>query len=57
MPFIIGADREVEMATVGISLNRRMLIKAGLAVGASQVIGAPFINRSLAEEPVKIGNG
>ena len=43
------------MATVGISLSRRTLIKTGLAVGASQVIGAPFINRSLAEEAVKIG--
>lgn len=43
------------MAAVRISLSRRALIKAGLAVGASQVIGAPFINRTLAEEPVKIG--
>jgi hypothetical protein len=41
MPFIMATDREVEMATVGISLSRRTLIKNGLAVGASQVIGAP----------------
>ena len=43
------------MTTVGISLHRRALIKTGLALGASQVIGAPFINKSLAKEPVKIG--
>ena len=43
------------MATIRISVSRRTLIKSGLAVGASQVIGAPFIVKSLADEPVKIG--
>ena len=38
-----------------VSLNRRTLIKSGLVLGASQVIGAPFIVKSLADEPVKIG--
>jgi branched-chain amino acid transport system substrate-binding protein len=43
------------MAMVHISIGRRTLIKTGLALGASQVIGAPFIVASLGEEPVKIG--
>src|SRR6201981_942256 len=43
------------MTTIRISVSRRTLIKSGLAVGASQVIGAPFIVKSLADEPVKIG--
>jgi branched-chain amino acid transport system substrate-binding protein len=38
-----------------LSLNRRTLIKSGLVLGASQVIGAPFIVKSRADEPVKIG--
>ncbi len=38
-----------------LSLNRRTLIKSSLVLGASQVIGAPFIVKSLADEPVKIG--
>src|SRR5215470_17202578 len=43
------------MTTIRISVSRRTLIKSGLAVGASQVIGAPFIVKSLADEPIKIG--
>src|SRR5215472_2169571 len=43
------------MPGVRLSLNRRTLIKSGLVLGASQAIGAPFIVKSLAEEPVKIG--
>src|SRR5579871_5301224 len=43
------------MATIRIPLSRRTLIKSGLALGASQVIGAPFIVKSLADEPIKIG--
>ena len=38
-----------------IWVNRRTLIKSGLAVGASQAIGVPFIVKSLADEPIKIG--
>jgi branched-chain amino acid transport system substrate-binding protein len=37
------------------SLDRRTLIKSGIVLGASQVIGAPFIVKSLADEPIKIG--
>ena len=43
------------MAINHISIGRRTLIKTGLALGASQVIGAPFIIASRGEEPVKIG--
>src|SRR5215813_5949261 len=43
------------MPGIRLSLNRRTLIKSGLVLGASQAIGAPFIVKSLAEEPVKIG--
>jgi branched-chain amino acid transport system substrate-binding protein len=38
-----------------LSLNRRTLIKSGLLLGASQAIGAPFVVKALADEPVKIG--
>jgi branched-chain amino acid transport system substrate-binding protein len=34
---------------------RRTFVQAGLAFGASQLIGAPFIIRARGEEPVKIG--
>ncbi len=37
------------------SVPRRTFVQAGLALGASQVIGAPFIINALGEEPVKIG--
>ena len=43
------------MPEIRLSVNRRTLIKSGLVLGASQVIGAPFIVKSLADEPVKIG--
>src|SRR5246127_1959979 len=38
-----------------LSLNRRTLIKSGLLLGARQAIGAPFVVKALADEPVKIG--
>ena len=37
------------------ALRRRTLLKAGIALGASQVIAAPFIVTALGEEPIKIG--
>lgn len=36
-------------------VRRRTILKAGIALGASQVVGAPYIVRALGEEPVKIG--
>src|SRR6201987_4474378 len=36
-------------------VRRRTFIQAGLALGASQVIGAPFIVTARGDEPVKIG--
>jgi branched-chain amino acid transport system substrate-binding protein len=35
-------------------VRRRTLLKAGLAIGAMQV-ASPFVVKSLADEPVKIG--
>jgi branched-chain amino acid transport system substrate-binding protein len=43
------------MSKLTTSLRRRTFVQAGLAIGASQVIGAPFIVRALGDEPVKIG--
>src|SRR6201981_1679029 len=43
------------MTTIRISVSRRTLIKSGLAVGASQSIGAPSTGKSPAEEPIKRG--
>ena len=43
------------MTTFNPSLRRRTVIQAGLALGASQVIGAPFVLKALGDEPVKIG--
>jgi branched-chain amino acid transport system substrate-binding protein len=37
------------------SVPRRTFVRAGLALGASQVIGAPFVIKALGDEPVKIG--
>ena len=37
-----------------LSIRRRTLIKAGLAIGAMQM-ASPFIVKALAEEPIKIG--
>ena len=36
-------------------IRRRTLLKAGLAFGASQIVGAPFVISALGDEPVKIG--
>jgi branched-chain amino acid transport system substrate-binding protein len=43
------------MSNVQTRIPRRTLLKAGVALGASQVIGAPFIINALGDEPVKIG--
>ncbi len=43
------------MSNVRTLIPRRTLLKAGVALGASQVIGAPFIITALGDEPVKIG--
>ena len=39
---------------VSIPVQRRTLLKAGLAIGAMQV-ASPFVVKSLADEPVKLG--
>ncbi len=39
---------------VSIPVQRRTILKAGLAIGAMQV-ASPFVVKSLADEPVKIG--
>ncbi|HUN50151.1 MAG TPA: ABC transporter substrate-binding protein [Candidatus Sulfotelmatobacter sp.] len=36
-------------------IGRRTLIKAGVVLGASQVLGAPFIIKARGETPIKIG--
>ena len=38
----------------GRSVQRRTILKAGLAIGAMQV-ASPFVVKALADEPVKIG--
>ena len=43
------------MTIIRVSIGRRTLIKSALALGASQAIGAPFIVKSLADEPIRIG--
>jgi branched-chain amino acid transport system substrate-binding protein len=43
------------MATKRFSIDRRTLIKSGVALAGSQLIGAPLVVKSLADEPVKIG--
>ena len=43
------------MSKLDTSVDRRTILKAGVALGASQVIGAPYVVRALGEEPVKIG--
>ena len=43
------------MSQFDTSIRRRTLLKAGAALGASQVIAAPFIVTALGDEPVKIG--
>ncbi|HKI97828.1 MAG TPA: ABC transporter substrate-binding protein [bacterium] len=39
----------------GFKMNRRTLLKTGLALGATQVISAPFIIKARGEVPIKIG--
>src|SRR5271156_6603906 len=39
---------------IGWPVQRRTILKAGLALGAKQV-ASPFVVKSLADEPVKIG--
>ena len=43
------------MQHIRTPIGRRTVLKAGIALGASQVIGAPYIVRALGDEPVKIG--
>src|SRR5271163_1409634 len=50
------SDRSVlDTAVLDTAVRRRTLLKAGIALGASQAVGAPFIVTALGEEPVKIG--
>ena len=43
------------MPNFQVPVGRRTLVKAGIALGASQIIGAPFIIAARGEEPIKIG--
>ena len=43
------------MSKFKASLHRRTFVHASLALGASQVVGAPFVVKALGDEPVKIG--
>jgi branched-chain amino acid transport system substrate-binding protein len=43
------------MSKPSVSVRRRTFIRAALALGACQAIGAPFIIAARGEEPVKIG--
>jgi len=43
------------MSKFKTSVGRRTFIQAGMALGASHVIGAPFIITARGEEPIKIG--
>jgi len=43
------------MSSTTRSMRRRTLLQAGIALGASQAIGAPFVIRALGDQPVKIG--
>jgi branched-chain amino acid transport system substrate-binding protein len=45
----------MEMSEIKTPIRRRTLLKAGIALGASQVIGAPFIIASRGDTTVKIG--
>src|SRR5580700_10716229 len=45
----------LDKAVLDKAVRRRTLLKAGIALGASQIIAAPFIVTALGEEPVKIG--
>src|SRR5271156_4638702 len=39
---------------ISVPVKRRTILKAGLAIGAMQV-ASPFVVKSLADEPIKIG--
>ncbi len=43
------------MSHIRTTIGRRTVLKAGIALGASQVVGAPYIVSALGDEPVKIG--
>ncbi len=43
------------MSKLTTPIDRRTVVKGGLALGFSQVIGAPFIVKALGDEPVKLG--
>src|ERR1700689_1096628 len=45
----------LDMSKLDVSVRRRPILKAGIALGASQVIGAPAIIAARGEEPGKIG--
>src|SRR6202045_4526457 len=45
----------LERALLDTGVRRRTVLKAGIALGPSQVIAAPFIVTAIGEEPVKIG--
>src|SRR5262249_44682990 len=51
----IPTQRGREMSKTTTSLRRRTFLQATLALGASQVTGAPFILTARGDEPVKIG--
>ncbi len=44
----------MSVSLISRPVRRRTLLKAGLAIGAMQV-ASPFVVKSLADEPVKIG--
>src|SRR5258708_39695985 len=46
---------EFDTSVLDKAVRRRTLLKAGIALGASQVIAAPFIITARGEEPVKVG--
>ena len=43
------------MSRFDTSVRRRTFLKTGIALGATQIVGAPFIITARGEEPVKIG--
>ncbi|MFZ1922768.1 MAG: ABC transporter substrate-binding protein, partial [Xanthobacteraceae bacterium] len=43
------------MSNTPLFVRRRTLLQAGLALGASQIVGTPFVVRALGDQPVKIG--
>src|SRR5262249_45244151 len=45
----------VEMGKAMMPVCRRSVIQAGLALGASRFLGAPFILTARGDEPIKIG--